>query len=1157
MIRVKIAGEEVLSNKDFTITEELLKTSSTILDNVYPKTWEETHDYVNNFYFPKDYSSCTIENVEAITPITGTRVSGKNLSINYDDTLSWDLEQLKGNTTQQTYTGKNLLKNTNANSGDNNYWQNYSTFDQTTGTLTRSTTSTSEATINHRYNLKNNTTYTISCLAKSNGYVSSFQIYAISSNFSKIYNTPHINITTSYTKQSFTFTTDSSTDYTNSFIRFDNDGSTTSGTTATLTITDVMLVEGTNTDFEPYLGGTPSPNPDYPQPVNNVTGRQEIDVVGKNLFDKDNANVLNAYMYYNSGRIVSDNTGRTVWIKIKPNTTYTVSKMATARFMIGTFSQQPNYNVTPTNYRGNNTATSISITSGANDTYLSAWIYNSSYDTSTPEQIMATLQIEEGNQVTTYEPYIEKQYEINLGKNLFDKDNANTLMAYINGSGKITQDTELGVLYIPCKPNTKYALQKSLQNPTSNNRFRVGCCASKPAINTQLSKHNNLPNGTTETTMIFETDSTANYLVFNYAGGSTSSIAEVLENIQIEVGNQATSYSPYKTPIELCKIGNYQDYLYKNNNKWYLHKEIEKNIFVGTENWERWSASSGKYRFALDTSSNIVKPPNNSTLGNAICNNYTLITGNQTGSNVLGFGILASGYTAFYNNDIQALEDWKTWLNSHNVTVYYALNTPIDTEITDEELIEQLNSVELLNGINNINTISPNENGELQIYYNYRNAGEDINLIFAGLVKNSGSISLRPTDPKYCSLQILDYKTLLSEGQTLDYVINNKTIKEAIQMVINSVTSYGFIEGNIDINAANDVIGAYSTLNKTPYDVFQYLADISQSKWFTRVVDEKTIAIDFYDPDKLPKADDIEYTEQYFKDNKIIDINYSFSGSDYRNKQTILSEKVYGNVAINDIITCNGYEQTFTTSQTIGTVSSIKVNNVEKTFATNTEKGLGIVADFYYSPNGNSFESNDLYDAGDKIIISYYPIVKGRRVISNDDEISRINQQINRNGVISRYEERNDIVDGDELSKVAEAYIKYKGTAEIKLNVLTENKDLFNIGQQVYFDMPNVEDLATDYMVKKKQIEIIQTGEYKNVFYTYELTSNFNSETDINFFDNQRRKAEGNISEDQFITRNVDINNSTNIIFDNLQVIEVQTTDNNTLNCALNSPFIN
>ena len=432
---------------------------------------------------------------------------------------------------------------------------------------------------------------------------------------------------------------------------------------------------------------------------------------------------------------------------------------------------------------------------------------------------------------------------------------------------------------------------------------------------------------------------------------------------------------------------------------------------------------------------------------------------------------------------------------------------------------------------------------------------KDDNLIFAGIVKNSGDISLRPNDPKYCSLQILDYKTLLSEGQTLDFVISNKTITEAINMIIDTISDYGFVAGNINLSNGNEVIGSYSTLNKTPYDVFQYLADISQSKWFTRMIDEDTVAIDFYSPELMERADDIEYTEEYFEENNIIDLSFSFGTRDYRNKQTILSDQVYGEIDTDEDIIANGYQTSYETSGIMAVLKNIYVNGVEKTIGTTTEKNLGIYADFYYSPGGSTIESSENYIAGTRIRVVYTPLVKGRQIVYNNSEINRINNQIGRNGIIARYETRNDILSSEELNKVAQTYIQYKGTPEIILTIKTRDKDLFNIGQQVYFDMPNVPDLATDYMVKKKETEITQTGNDGVIFYTYELSSNYNSETAINYFDNQRNKTNGNISEDEFITRNIDIESIANIIFYDLQVEQAAIVGDNILNSILNSPF--
>lgn len=431
-------------------------------------------------------------------------------------------------------------------------------------------------------------------------------------------------------------------------------------------------------------------------------------------------------------------------------------------------------------------------------------------------------------------------------------------------------------------------------------------------------------------------------------------------------------------------------------------------------------------------------------------------------------------------------------------------------------------------------------------------------LIFAGIVKNSGEISLNPFDPKYCSLQILDFKTLLSEGDLLDFVISNKTVEQAIDMVIDSVSDYGFVKGNIQILNPNEIIGAYSTLNKTAYDVLQYLSDISQSKWFTRTIDENTTAIDFYDPTLLPRANNLQYTQQYWEQNNIKNVSFSYGTYDYRNKQVIISDEVYSDIATNENLLANGYSKIFNTSGNIAILNSVAVNGVEKTLATNEEKELGIDADFYYSPGTNEIESNEndpVYTAGTIISVSYISLVKGRQTVYNNDEVSRLATQLNRKGVISRYEDRNDILSSEELNKVAQTYIKYKGSAEIVLNVETLNNDLYNVGQIVYFDAP-INDLKGDYLVKKKNTNIIATGNNQNIFYTYELSSSFNGETAVNWFDNQRAKTSGNIQSGDYITRNIDNETTANIIFKDLEITEIEINNNdNVLNAILDSPF--
>lgn len=434
---------------------------------------------------------------------------------------------------------------------------------------------------------------------------------------------------------------------------------------------------------------------------------------------------------------------------------------------------------------------------------------------------------------------------------------------------------------------------------------------------------------------------------------------------------------------------------------------------------------------------------------------------------------------------------------------------------------------------------------------------KDKELIFCGVVKNSGDISINPRYAHYGSLQVLDFKTFLSEGDTLDFVISDKTIEEAIDMVIYYASQYGFIKGVVNIFGADEKIGAYSTLDKSPYDVFQYIADITGSKWLTRTIDEYTVAIDFYDPTLMPRSDNIEYTTEYFKENNIQDMSFNYGSYDYRNKQIMLSNEVFSNIEANESIYTDGYNKTFTLNSKIGVINSIMVNGTEKTFATNDDKELGIEADFYYKAGENTLEQNDAtsYIAGTQIAVNYIALVQGRQIINNVDEINRINSQLGIKGDITRYENRNDVLSSAELIKVGESYIRYKGSAEINLTVTTYNKDLFNIGQVTYFDAP-IEDLKQDYMVKSKETQIMNANNLIHIVYVYTLVSNFNSERDINWFDNQRNKISGNISQGDYITRNIDKVDEINIVFSNLSVSELQVTGDNTLNSVLNSPFV-
>lgn len=400
-------------------------------------------------------------------------------------------------------------------------------------------------------------------------------------------------------------------------------------------------------------------------------------------------------------------------------------------------------------------------------------------------------------------------------------------------------------------------------------------------------------------------------------------------------------------------------------------------------------------------------------------------------------------------------------------------------------------------------------------------------LIFSGVVKNTGEIELNPRYPHFCNIQVVDFSTFLSEGKTLDIVLTDMTISQAITKVVSEISGYNFQVGTIDLDSANDPIGAYSTLDKTAYDVFQYISDITGCRWFTRIVDETTVEINFIDADKLTPGTPIQYTTQFFEDYLINDMTFSYGTYDYRNRQVIIGENVSGNITQTETYTTMAYQNSFTLEQNVSSITSITLNGVSQDFATNAEKDIGITADFYYTVGSNQLTSSNSLASGQTLVITYTPLIRGREVVLNNNEIQRIATSTQTIGSISRYEKRNDSGTSQELQAIGQSYIKYKGVPEINLTIECRALN-WTIGQTVYFNAP-LPELTTDYLVKKLTINYLRnSGE---VFYTYELNSAFNDETAINYFDNQRYKNNGNIAEGKYIERDIDIENNANLIF--------------------------
>ena len=154
---------------------------------------------------------------------------------------------------------------------------------------------------------------------------------------------------------------------------------------------------------------------------------------------------------------------------------------------------------------------------------------------------------------------------------------------------------------------------------------------------------------------------------------------------------------------------------YNDNGTWKIHKAIEKVVLDGSDD-ELWQVSASGTPNFFYTHREVA--PFARALG-ALSNYFTResIASNNT---IVGFAPINTTQLRFRPNFAElSIADWRTWLASHNTTVYYALATPTDTEITDSELIEQLNHIyELYQGTNNLWLIpSAGAQGEIEGTY--------------------------------------------------------------------------------------------------------------------------------------------------------------------------------------------------------------------------------------------------------------------------------------------------------------------------------------------------------------------------------------------------------------------------------------------------------
>ena len=447
------------------------------------------------------------------------------------------------------------------------------------------------------------------------------------------------------------------------------------------------------------------------------------------------------------------------------------------------------------------------------------------------------------------------------------------------------------------------------------------------------------------------------YVRFLWAKGDNSDIDITSDfQIQLEKNNQATTYEAYTGnsqlislgDIELNKISTYQDYIYKSNNIWYLHKEIGKVVLDGSENnWSSLNASARAFKLSnFDNGNGTDTQTNYSILSSHfLSNTQGMIYSGTIGIQALG-GTVKALYISFgSSSSISTVAELETWLSTHNTIVYYPLSTPTDTEITDTTLLEQLNNFEkmkLYNGITNI-SITPNDlTPNIKLHYNYIDGGDVVinnndyiksnNIIVANTP--TGEQAFRITDIEKRKHKIV-LKAWHISYDTKNYVIQDsyvvdKTCNQAMDHLNNATDNTSPFTTTSDITTIN----SYRCVRKSLFEAFNVvlerwgghfvrdnwnfkimnsigqdngvvvryaknLKDIQVTYDWTNVVTKiLPVGNDGLLLDEVFLYADIQYDIPY---TKVVHFDQNINEDDYRDEQGVIDEDAYLEALKNDL----------------------------------------------------------------------------------------------------------------------------------------------------------------------------------------------------------------------------------------------------------------
>ncbi len=436
-------------------------------------------------------------------------------------------------------------------------------------------------------------------------------------------------------------------------------------------------------EWEPYVGGIPSPNPNYPS---------EIKTVGSNV----NLAKETQIGYWNNNGVFDydSNFASSKQIEVDEGKTYIASlfdknKKYVGKMVYVLFDKDKNF----TRYSGEET-----ITIANNEKYVSIRTYANQKKYINDNDYL--IKLEEGSTPTSYSPYGQGSVKvIKCNKNLFNAYSSDLLYYLrnidkekytINNSNSIKVEgtgvswNRLEITISNLKPNTKYTITSQITNITqgwagllcdydNNNIFKV---SNKEQSNPQI-------------TIITDENGKVKIQFYTNYTSTVQNSSAIFNDIQLEEGSTATTYETHQEQSYIMPVQ--QEMLKEDYFDFDNEEEVhvwEKLVFKGNENWSLDDIYNGIAQFSLSVNAvyindydTVIRTMSNYFKGVGFDSSW-LIDNCVTIRKNSRVRIMISKYTT--------VEQFKTWLKSKYdegtpVIVYYKLATPIRIKFTDEQ----------------------------------------------------------------------------------------------------------------------------------------------------------------------------------------------------------------------------------------------------------------------------------------------------------------------------------------------------------------------------------------------------------------------------------------------------------------------------------------